>query len=199
VRLPIAVPFFLVTIGVSGYVAFSTGRVNGSVVFAGISAATLVSALLLLWRSVQSLFNDAPGTEEAVATGRRRKELEREKAALLKAIKELEFDHEMRKVSDDDFAEIGGNYRARAIRVMRQLEQGANDYERMVRDEVARLRRGKPTVETKPEAQPTSDSASAPPTSAIPVVCPSCAALNDGDAVFCKKCAHRLSASEGAA
>ena len=49
--------------------------------------------------------------------------LEREKALVLRSIKELEFDHAMGKVSDADFAEIGGAAaRAGAGRSWRTLD-----------------------------------------------------------------------------
>jgi hypothetical protein len=51
-------------------------------------------------------------------------ELEREKRSLLKAIKEIEFDHHMGKMSDDDADELTRFYRARAIEVIKALEAG---------------------------------------------------------------------------
>jgi hypothetical protein len=142
-RRPIvsAVPFLVGTVGIGAYAAIATGRVNGSVVFLGLSAGVVVVALRQLWDSASALFREPPEPEIAVATGRRRKELEREKAALLKALKELEFDHQMRKVSDVDFSEISGVYRARAIRVMRQLDDRQVDYTRLVEEELIRHRK----------------------------------------------------------
>jgi hypothetical protein len=49
-------------------------------------------------------------------------ELREEKSRVLRAIKELEFDHAMGKLSDEDFKQIGDRYRLRAIEVIRQLE-----------------------------------------------------------------------------
>ena len=49
-------------------------------------------------------------------------ELREEKRRVLRAIKELEFDHDMGKLSDEDFREIGDRYKLRAIEVMRQLD-----------------------------------------------------------------------------
>ena len=46
-----------------------------------------------------------------------------EKALALRTIKELEFDRAMGKVSEADFAEMAGRLRARALRVMQQLEE----------------------------------------------------------------------------
>ena len=46
-----------------------------------------------------------------------------EKALALRTIKELEFDSAMGKVSEADFTEMAGRLRARALRVMQQLEE----------------------------------------------------------------------------
>jgi len=45
-----------------------------------------------------------------------------EKALALRTIKELEFDRAMGKVSEADFAEVAERLRARAMRVMQQLD-----------------------------------------------------------------------------
>jgi hypothetical protein len=48
--------------------------------------------------------------------------LQAEKALALRTIKELEFDRAMGKVSETDFAEMSARLRARALRVMQQLD-----------------------------------------------------------------------------
>jgi hypothetical protein len=48
-----------------------------------------------------------------------------EKALALRTIKELEFDRAMGKMSQADFDEMAGRLKARALRVMQQLEEGA--------------------------------------------------------------------------
>lgn len=53
----------------------------------------------------------------------RRDPLEREKKSLLKAIKEIEFDRETSKISEADAAELVAGYRAKAIEVIKALEQ----------------------------------------------------------------------------
>jgi ribosomal protein L40E len=133
----------------------------------------------LSFRAAHALVKDAPVVEAGVvATGKRRKELEREKASLLKALKELDFDHQMGKVSDKDFADIGATYRGRAIRVMRQLDDAGRDYESMIAADVGK-KLATATVEpsaTKPE----------------PEKCAKCGTRNDSDAEFCKKCGSKL-------
>jgi hypothetical protein len=48
--------------------------------------------------------------------------LQAEKALALRTIKELEFDRAMGKVSEADYVEMEGRLRARALRVMQQLD-----------------------------------------------------------------------------
>jgi hypothetical protein len=54
-----------------------------------------------------------------------RKALLAEKALALRTIKELEFDRAMGKMSQADFEEMAGRLKARALRVMQQLEEGS--------------------------------------------------------------------------
>jgi hypothetical protein len=74
----------------------------------------------------------------------RRDELMREKRVLLKALKELEFDHQMGKLSAVDAETIRQLYRGRAIDIIKQLETmgegetaGADDAA-SIRDEIDR-------------------------------------------------------------
>ena len=89
----------------------------------------------------------SPQDDRTAMIGERtRVALEREKMLTLRAIKELEFDRAMKKVSDDDFGEMSGRLRARAPRLMRQLDAGAGYRERIERDLAKRLGERRPTV-----------------------------------------------------
>jgi hypothetical protein len=70
-------------------------------------------------------------------TDRGRAVLEREKALVLRSIKELEFDRAMGKVSAADFDEMAGRLRARAISLMKQLEEGESGYRQLIEREVS--------------------------------------------------------------
>lgn len=114
--------------------------------------------------------------------GRARAALERDKALTLRAIKELEFDRAMGKVSEADFVEMRDRLRQRAMRLMRQLE-GGGAYRQLIEREVA-ARVGE---------------AADHHALAIPAgVCTACGTSNDADARFCKSCGHRLEAAAGA-
>jgi hypothetical protein len=107
------------------------------------------------------------GAGSAIVGGRTRAALEREKALALRSIKELEFDRAMGKVSDKDFTEMSGRLRARAARIIRQLDAGGSYRDRIEKEIAKRI-------------------------GAVANACPSCGVSNDADARFCKKCGTAL-------
>ena len=109
---------------------------------------------------------------------RLRADLEREKQLVLRSIKELEFDRAMGKVSPGDFEEMVGRLRARAIGIMKQLDQGGSAYRAVIEKELA-ARVGGPV--TLPAAAPK-----------MAGLC-ACGTKNDVDARFCKSCGSKLS------
>jgi hypothetical protein len=110
------------------------------------------------------------------------RELEREKQLVLKAIKEIEFDFQMRKVSEADYRVMVERYRTRAMRLISELDAGS-DYRALIERELKmRL--------DLPQAAGTAPAAEAP--SASPHTCASCQTANDNDAQFCKKCGSKL-------
>ena len=46
-----------------------------------------------------------------------------EREVALLAIRDLQFDHEMGKLSDEDFAQLDARYRVHAIQILRQLDE----------------------------------------------------------------------------
>jgi hypothetical protein len=166
-------------LAIGGYAYVNSHSVVASA-FLGLAAFSLAQVVSLLLRSARALVTEPPSEVEQ-ATGRRKKELEREKASLLKALKELEFDHEMGKVSDVDFREIGGQYRARAMRVLRQLDEQGADYKSLVERELKARLGAKTEVASEAASEPERPTCS-------------CGAANDPDAVFCKKCGKKVAA-----
>ena len=101
-----------------------------------------------LWRTgaAVAMVDDA---EAAASWGRPigpRTELEREKKTLLKAIKEAEFDHQMGKLSKADADHMMAVYRARAIELIKALEQTAGG---SVREQIERELRARLEVDAK--------------------------------------------------
>ena len=86
-----------------------------------IAAAGAVAAAL--YRMVLPLmFRNTP-ISDGPLTERRRAALERDKMLTLRAIKELEFDRAMGKLSEKDFDEMSTRLRQRALSLMKQVEQ----------------------------------------------------------------------------
>ncbi|MGB0389510.1 MAG: hypothetical protein ACPGWR_32215 [Ardenticatenaceae bacterium] len=82
---------------------------------------------------------------------------ERETALL--AIRDLQFDHQMAKLSDEDFAQLDARYRAHAIEILRQLDElgvvpdeeeapAADSLDAWIERAVKDLRQGKPRAAT---------------------------------------------------
>ena len=121
---------------------------------------------------------------------RTRAALEREKMLVLRALKELEFDHAMGKLSEDDFREMGGRLRGRATRLIRQLDAAEGYRQQVERDLAQRLsdmEEAGGDRARKPEGSPQASGASAGLRS-----CAACSTPNDPDARFCKECGQKL-------
>jgi hypothetical protein len=88
-----------------------------------ISAAALSAAFvaLMLHRAVAAFLGR--GGDIAPLDERRRDILEHEKMLVLRSIKELEFDHAMKKIGEADFADLSSRLRARALTLMQDLER----------------------------------------------------------------------------
>jgi hypothetical protein len=146
----------------------------------GLAAVILLTALmgatalvgLGVLRALRPLVS--PQDDSTSMIGQRtRVALEREKMLALRSIKELEFDRAMGKLSDSDWREMSGRLRARASRLMRQLDAGSGYRDQIERDLAKRL-----GVAVAPAASPRA--------------CASCQIENDPDARFCKACGQRL-------
>jgi hypothetical protein len=157
-------------------------------------AAALVGLAVL--RMVRPLVS--PDEDRTVVIGRRtRAALEREKLLALRAIKELEFDRAMGKLSEEDFKEMSARLRTRAARLIRQLDTGdgyrtqiERELEKRLADTDARLKPSR----YEDAAASTDDrraTALAEP-EAAERLCASCSIANDADAKFCKNCGNRL-------
>jgi hypothetical protein len=105
--------------------------IDGPTLALAAACIVLIWSLRSLWRVVEALARPAVETliveaEAGALAASNLAELREDKRRLLRAIKELEFDHEMGKLSDEDFREIGDRYRMRAIEVLRLLDEGGD-------------------------------------------------------------------------
>lgn len=181
-------------------------RVGPPLVMTGLGGLTLVLSAYALWRVVDPLTRDEVRVAAEVRAPHRIRELEREKQAVLKAIKEIELDYQMRKIGETDYREMVERYRARALRVMGDLAAG-DDYraliERELKARVAAIRaagaEGTPAKVAPPLPDGSMRQDEPAPVGAVNAVagaCPACATVNDIDARFCKRCGVALAAAD---
>ncbi len=111
-------------------------------------------------------------------TERSREAAEREKALVLRSIKELEFDRAMGKVAQRDFDEMAGRLRARAITLMKQVDSGGAGYQEIIERELAARLAGHVGQQSK--------------VAPVAGACAQCGTSNDADAAFCKRCGSRV-------
>jgi hypothetical protein len=135
------------------------------------------------YRMLLPLVGQSPQARAGLLGAIARRTLEREKVIVLRTIKELEFDRAMGKIADEDFAEISGRLRQRAMRLMRQLDDVEASARARVERELAVRVHG---------AAPATDGVEAAADTRRPA-CASCDTVNDADARFCKGCGAPLS------
>src|SRR5262249_36091099 len=101
----------------------------------------------------------------------------------------LEFDRAMGKVSAKDFDEMVGRLRARAVSLMKQLDDDDRGGYRGV-------------IERELSARLSTRAATPPSSGDSPAIavderrCVSCDTVNDNDADFCKRCGSKLVAAK---
>jgi hypothetical protein len=168
--------FFVLVSLLAATVAVMMARPNApeNLILISLTIGAAGIAALCLYRVLAPLVAPHTHFDRQLLSDRMRVDLEREKALTLRSIKELEFDRAMGKVSPQDFDEMAGRLRARALGLMRQLDAGVTPYRAVIEKELAAL---------------ASTPAAAPPPADAPCAC---GTRNDRDARFCKGCGARL-------
>ena len=167
-------------VGATLVVFISRGQSPAAIILLSlvIFAAAAVGAAAL--RTLLPFLGTRDRLDVPVVGGRARAAIEREKTLALRAIKDLEFDHAMKKLSDQDFAEMGARLRTRAAGLLRQLDAGASYTTEIERELARRL-----------EA-----AGAPPPLDARPGrFCSQCGAAHEPAARFCAQCGHRLASA----
>ena len=192
-------------IGATIAVFMARGESPAAVIMISLTIFAAAAVGIAALRTFLPLTQKAPTDAARILGGRTRAALEREKTLLLRSIKELEFDRAMGKVSEKDFVEMSGRLRARAVRLMRQLDAGAgyrSDIEREITKRIghpAQSSGGSKEQDaliagsTKQDPAYAADRQSTEDVGRVllsrpAVTCASCNTTNDSDARFCKHC-----------
>jgi rRNA maturation endonuclease Nob1 len=131
-------------------------------------------AALAMHRTLLPLVMPERLAGDARRSTRQRQALEREKALVLRSIKELEFDKAMGKVAEPDFDEMAGRLRQRAVGLMQRIEAGEAGLRERISRDLASL--SQPKAARKAAVRR----------------CAACDTVNDADARFCKSCGVAL-------
>jgi len=113
-------------------------HIDAPVVVVMLAYFAVVMTVANLWRVGAAAVSPASADDGWHRPLGERGELEREKKALLKSIKEAEFDQAMGKLSKVDAEELIGMYRARAIEVIKELERLDTGAAQSPREQIAR-------------------------------------------------------------
>jgi hypothetical protein len=172
-------------IGATVVVFVSTGQTPAGIILLSLTIFTAAVVGVAAWRTLSPLIGSDERIGARVLGGRTRAALEREKTLVLRSIKDLEFDRAMGKVSEKDFAEMTARLRARATRLMRELDAGST-YRDQIEKEIAK-RIATPDVGRAQPGPP-----SGPDKARSTRSCSTCRTENDPDARFCKSCGSKL-------
>lgn len=130
-----------------------------------LAVGAMLAAVATLWNSLRALFGETPlSREDAFAIGAPSAE-EEQKRAVLRAIKDLEFEHGVGKISSEDYQELVTRYRAEAKRLLRTIDEHASPERERVERLVARHLRAQgiePGWLTGDEARPEETASESP-------------------------------------
>ena len=177
-----------------------------------LASGALIGTIALLWASVRTLSGDAPlpaDLEALAAQNRDVDALAEDKRRVLRALKDLENEHAIGKIDDADYETLAMQYRLEAKALMREMDHNAApalaEAERIAREYLAKQGLGAQASATNAgnvDARRSLASHGADPgaggetaSERLRVVCPTCAASNEPDAAFCKKCGTAVKAA----
>jgi hypothetical protein len=189
-------------------IAFTLGVAPALLV---LSAFVLLLAISVIWSSLQAVAGFVPESGSDLLEISIEGAEDEQKQFLLRALKDLEFERSLGKISEDDYEELKRVYRAQAKEALRAAdaasEPARSQAEALVKAHLenkgiqsAHVSKtvSSETPDDKPAAQaekPKDEEKAQEPASSK---CSACETINDVDAVFCKKCGNRLNAEKSA-
>jgi len=180
--------FFLLggMLAATAAVIVATGQAPANIIVLSVTVVSVSFVGLGAYRVLAPLVSNQPD-EPMTIGGRTRIALEREKALVLRSLKELEFDYAMGKMAKVDFEEMSARLRARALGLMRQLDAGGGYREQIAKEVQQRL----DSLEGDGFSRRQHAEVTTAKAVALQSAC-ACGTENDPDAKFCKNCGAKL-------
>ncbi len=173
-------------------VAIPIGLLKGApAVVLWIGFALLAGAVLLFWETLRLLLDPsqpgdaAEGDDDGAALGA----LEERKRAAMQALRDLDFERSIGRLGEEDHKALEARYREEARAAMRAIDEGIGPWRARAEAMLAAAEAAEPAEPAVAEA-----AVVAAPKAASAGACPKCETVNDNDAVFCKRCGHRMKA-----
>jgi hypothetical protein len=181
--------------------------------------AALAGAILLFWESLRAALDPDVSGDDAGIDGVTAElgELEARKRAAIHALKDIEFEHSIHRLSDEDYATLRERYRAEARAAMEAMDKGLGGYlarasalveqvattgqlpsaeggeKKNRRKEVRPSPSGALAVSSDPHAEGNVKDVPEPAVAdGARNVCAQCQTSNESDATFCKRCGARV-------
>jgi hypothetical protein len=203
----VAIGLPLVTLSVAAVIGILMGPATSILV---IAAGVLLGVIAILWASIRILSGDAPLSPEVEALDSTSGvgALDSKKFMLLRALKDLENEHAIGKIEDDDFAAIAGTYRRELKTVLRQMDMALDPHraraEEAIRSHLIKaglVAPGYRGEQAPPERESDRDVdpvvvVAKPMKKSARLACSKCGESNEPDAKFCKGCATNLREKE---
>ena len=98
------------------------------ILFIILASLALLAAICFLWASLRALLGEGQRDVTQSAAMTRRADLLDEKDAVLRSLKDLEFERQVGKISDEDFKRVEAEFRARAKRILRDLDSDLKEH-----------------------------------------------------------------------
>jgi hypothetical protein len=111
-----------------------------------LAGGVLLGVVLLFWSSIGRLTGESPlSLEEAIGLGAPSPEEER-KRSILRALKDLDYERSVGKISEEDFAELSARYRADAKALLKLIDAESAPLRKKAEERLLERLRGEKAV-----------------------------------------------------
>jgi ribosomal protein L40E len=88
------------------------------------AAGALIAVIAVFWSSLRTLLGETPlSTADAYVFGATPHVEEEQKRSVLRALKDIEFERSVGKISDEDYAQLAAKYREEAKRLLQTIDE----------------------------------------------------------------------------